>query len=51
MEAVTERVQEVEEWSWHATGGWKREGEEREQPLASASERTGVTSRKVYKPI
>ncbi len=29
MEAETGRVQEVEEWSWHATGGWKREGEER----------------------
>lgn len=43
VEAVTERV---EGWSWHAIGGWKGEGEYREQPLASASERTGVTRRK-----
>lgn len=34
---------------WRTEKG--RGGEEREQPLASASERTGVTSRKVYKPI
>lgn len=27
------------------------EGEDRKQPLASASERTGVTIRKAYKPI
>lgn len=43
--------QGVEERSWHATGGWKGKGEEREQPLAPASERTGVTSRKLYKLI
>lgn len=44
---MTDGNQEVKEWQWHAIGGRRRGGAELEQPLASASERTAVTRRRI----
>lgn len=51
IEAETGRVQEVEERSWHATGGWKREGEDRAASGISFREERGYWLGRPTNPI